>query len=70
MVQISRGALEQGDLDHAIEIAEGALLGTEPRRAIWTDTDYLVAVLAVLTDGDRARHAAMAAYARRPVDED
>lgn len=45
----------------AISLAEGALHGTEPRRAIWTDSDYLVAILAALTgNGDRARTAALA----------
>lgn len=39
----------------AIDLAEGALLGTEGRRRIWTDEDYLVAILACLTgDGNRA----------------
>ncbi len=53
----------------AVELAEGALLGTEPRRAIWEDSDYLVAIIAVLTgDGGRARRAALAEYARRPVE--
>lgn len=39
-----------------IELIEGALDGTEPRRAIWTDADYLCAAYAQLTgDGVRAR---------------
>lgn len=52
--------------EDAARLAEGALLGTEPRRAIWTDADYLVAILATLTgDGDRARTAALSAASRR-----
>lgn len=55
----------------AIDFAEGALLGTEPRRGIWRDSDYLVAILAILSvDGDRARRAALAEYARRPIEDD
>jgi hypothetical protein len=41
----------------AAEMIEAALKGEEPRRGIWTDRDYLVAALALLTNGDRAREA-------------
>lgn len=60
----------EDQIQRAAELAEGALLGTEGRRAIWTDTDYLVAVLSVLTNADRARHAAYAAIARTPAEDD
>lgn len=41
---------------------ESAILGTEGRRGVWTDRDYLVAVLTMLTgDGDRGRNAAVTA---------
>jgi hypothetical protein len=41
----------------AAEMIEAALKGEEPRRGIWTDRDYLVAALALLTNSDRAREA-------------
>lgn len=54
--------------DEAVRLAEGALLGTESRRGIWGDSDYLCAILAVLTgDGDRARTAAIADYERNAL---
>lgn len=46
-------------LEQIANLAEAALLGTEPRRAIWEDSDYLVAVLAMASDSDRARIAAI-----------
>lgn len=42
------------------DFVESALLGTERRRGIWTDRDYLIAALALLSDGDRARKAGLA----------
>lgn len=42
------------------KMIEAALLGTEARRGIWTDRDYLVHALALLTDSERAREAALA----------
>jgi hypothetical protein len=54
-------------IDRVIAMAEG--IGTEPRRAIWTDADYLVAILAIFTGPSRARQAALAEFARRPVED-
>jgi hypothetical protein len=55
-------ALERWRVDAAVAMAEGALNGTEPKRGIWDDRDYLCAILAVLTgDGDRARAAILGA---------
>ena len=55
-------AAEQWRVDSAVAMAEGALNGTEPKRGIWDDRDYLCAILAVLTgDGDRARAAILGA---------
>lgn len=54
----------------AVRLAEGALLGTDPRAGIWEYHDYLCAILATLTSGERARTAAMACYAREEERED
>lgn len=44
----------------ATALIEGALFGDEPRRGVWTDRDYLIHALAILTDSGRARTAAVA----------
>jgi hypothetical protein len=58
-------------IEQAVVLSEGALIGTHGLRKVWTDADYLTAILAVLSgDGDRARRAAYAAYARTPIEND
>lgn len=66
MRPVTHVAYTDGRVEVAIALAEGALLGTEPKRDLWTDADYLCAILAALTgDGHRARRAAVAEHARR-----
>lgn len=73
--QAIRAMLDEYDtperrLEEIADLAEAALHATEPRRAIWTDADYLVAILAMASrDGDRARRAAIAEFNRRPESE-
>lgn len=52
--------VEKERIEHVQALIEGALLGTEGRRGVWTDRDYLVAVYAVLVGGDEARKLATA----------
>lgn len=46
-------------IETAATLLEQALRHEEPRDGIWEDSDYMVAALAILTDGDRARSAAL-----------
>jgi len=48
------------DVWRAVHVIEQALFGDEPRRGVWTDRDYLVHALAILTDSNRASTAASA----------
>lgn len=58
--------VETWRVDEAVALAEGALYGTDRKRGIWTDADYLTAILALLTeDADRAREASLAEFRRR-----
>jgi hypothetical protein len=65
-VRITFNGKSDSRIDAAVEMIEAALLGTEGRRAIWDDRDYLVAALALLTgDGMRAREMALRPPTRR-----
>lgn len=55
----SQWEILQKEREELINLVEGSLLGTASRRGIWTDRDYLVHALAILTDTDRARVAAL-----------
>lgn len=52
-------------VDEAVELVERALIGTERRRAIWTDADYLAATLALLTDDHKRAREALDVAKRR-----
>ncbi len=61
-------AIEFADrIDQASELAEAALRRTDGRSRIWTDADYLCAVLALLMDGDRARDALLSRPGPRQI---
>jgi len=54
----------QNRVYEATFLVESALDGKDYMRQIWSDEDYLIATLAVLTDTERARKARLEAYKR------
>lgn len=59
----------ENKIKNASDLIEKGLLGTEPRRRIWTDADYLCAALATLSgDGSRARTALTTRHSLPPMD--
>src|SRR5712671_4931510 len=47
-------------VEQVADYIEGALTGIDPQRGIWSDRDYLISTLAMISGSERARNAMLA----------